>query len=270
MKSIASGDWFYYRVSTQQIQEWQEECQIFVESMRLSDRKVLTVMGILNAIVWRAAADYDVIAYKTNDIYTNQFGRLLKDGVSVFYALKPLSEYLKKQWPQAFHSQHTLERWRTLLSHAGLYEIEGDRPRGAKWGKDNGVPNQGVATPPQLMNLNIPKMLIWYHWLYGALQSRLEKEKLFNFMPSHGGMLMSSFYNLMFNGLADFRNNVITESPEIIVPEEDYICERSYVLWKWRKSMRIGKKMWKNLIARAGQVAQEIKTAVAVQEAIPY
>lgn len=267
----------YIRVSSGQIQEWQEECHILVSSMKLSDRRILTLMGLINAFTWRAAVDYGVYAIKgkSKERWQEEFlGRLLSSDVSIHYALTPLIEYLKTKWGKAFHSQHTIERWRLTLKHCGLYDYDTERRRGAKWGADNGVPNQGLATPPEMKELNIPKMVVWYHILYSILQSRMTKDELFDFMPEHGGMMMIDLYNLMFNGLADFRGNSITENPDIVVANTATPIHPKNIIWKWREGMGIARSMWRSLVRRSGEIVAPMQWRRTpwekVQETVPY
>lgn len=265
----------YIKVSSSQIQEWQEECHILVGSMKLSDRRILTLMGLLNAFTWRAAVDYGVYVSNSKKEKWNleNLARLLSDGVSIHYALTPLVDYMKDKWGKAFHSQHTLERWRLTLKHCGLYDYDTERRRGAKWGADNGVPNQGLATPPEMEKLNIPKMVVWYHVLYSILQSRMTKEELFGFMPEHGGMLMIDLYNLMFNGLADFRGNSITENPDIVVANTATPVPPKNIIWKWREGMGIARSMWRSLVKRCGEVVAPMqwrRTPWEKVQEVPY
>lgn len=249
-----------FNLTTSEIQEWQTEAVYMVDALKMSDRQILTVMGILNAYTWRALVDYQVYNIDNDGEYHwENLHRLVKNP-SIMYAHTSLSEYMAKFWDGAFKNRKTLYKWRLVLLDYELFNYDhANRPKGARWGHEHGVPDQGVATPPELESLNVIKMVIWYQTLYSVLESRMGKEKLFSFMPKHGGMLMIQVYNAVFNDLADFRGNVIVDNPSIYIPVVDDGFKRQTIVWTWKKLNGVTKNIWRSLVKRVGAIAENVR-----------
>ena len=187
----------------QQILETRELA--FAITDKMSDRQLLTHMGILNSLIWRAATDYQAIRKDDNGVervvsenWNNLLVCSVQGEVQITIPVDWTDNYLRTYWPGAFHDQKTVRTYRKQQLSWGLfaYDIE-NRPKGAAWGKANGIPCQGIATPPVLERVDVARILIFYQMFDQIRRSRIN-EKLknsedvtaFNCMPDHGGMVM--------------------------------------------------------------------------------
>lgn len=253
-----SGNCQSLKIKTPKIQEWQMEALHMVDALHMSDRQILTVLAMLNGYTWRALVDYGVYD-KEGEYHWDKLGRLV-DSPSIMYAHTSLSDYISKHWPRAFSNRKTLFKWRYILMEYGLFHYDHyNRPRGARWGAENGVEGQGVATPPELEDINVMKMVVWYQSLYSVLESRMGKDALFDFMPKHGGMMMIQVYNALFNDLVDFRGNALADNPSIIIPVVTDGFKRQPVIWKWHPIFGLAKSVWRSLVRRAGAITQKME-----------
>ena len=257
-------------LSEQEVAEVRE--LVYAIADKMTDRVLFTHMGILNAIMWRAATDYGVNA---KNIDLNNWKNLLlcskNQDVSVVVASKYLEEYLVNQWHGAFYNCDTLRTYRKLHIQWGLFWFDIDsRPKGAAWGAANGVKGQGVATPPVLERVDIPKILIFYQVFDQVRRDRIDwklrkSENITSFqcMPEHGGMLMVQLYNALFSTTSDFRGNcygrgdvvidAISDDGEVIQPLPVF----KVIVWKWTKRKGLFRMVWARMVAKAGQIAQQ-------------
>ena len=255
----------------------------FEMASSLSPKKLLTYMGILNGYTWRAATDYRVFYRESgeNRVDIKNWNNLLvcsaKGEVEMTVSVECTGKYLKKQWPGAFHTDVTIRNYREQLRLLGLfwYDIE-NRPKGAMWGARNGVPAQGVATPPLLERVDIARMLIFYQVFDQVRRAKINKKlKLsedvtaFDCMPEHGGMMMVELYNLLFFGLSDFRGNYYRDGG-ITVGTAESVPPVNCYQWKWNynPAKHLFRSAWKRMIDRVGFVAEralEVVTEVVVE-----
>lgn len=245
---------------------------------------LLTIMGMLNAYTWRAAVDQSaitqnpdgqwIISYpatiKNDDgTYTvepGKYNHLLnisaKGELEITVAVKFTSEYLEKHWPMSYHSQDKVKEARKLLLELGLFYYDIDsRPKGAKWGKKNGIPAQGVATPPILEKVDIARMLIFYQVLDGIVRSRTEAisdGSSYNFMPDHGGALMVDLYDALFEGICNFRGAVFADVVEANAVEVETNPVIKTIKWFYRrcenKMKELSRGVWAGMVRRAGEI----------------
>lgn len=269
-------------LSRQEILETRELAVYIANSM--TDRKLLTHMGIMNSLIWRAAIDYDAISRRESKYLINheQWKNLLlcstNGQVEITVPVDFTEDYLTKHWPGAFHNQVTVRTYRKQQLSWGLfwYDID-NRPKGAAWGHTHGVPCQGVATPPVLEKLDIAKVLIFYQVFDQVRRARIE-DKLglssditaFDCMPEHGGMLMVELYNALFFNISDFRGNVFSTRDIIIETEQEPLPSGRVHVWKWKyretppekESQHLYRNKWENMVVRAGFAIQKAKRII--------
>jgi hypothetical protein len=238
----------------------------------LTDRVLFTHMGILNALMWRAAVDYGVNAKNMDlDNWKNLLLCSKDQNVNIMVAHKYLEDYLTSNWKGAFYNKNTLRTYRKLHIQWGLFWFDIDsRPKGAAWGAANGVEGQGTATPPVLERVDIPKILIFYQVFDQVRRDRInwklrhsENVSSFECMPEHGGMMMVQFYNALFHVTSDFRGNchghgdVIIETlnydGEIVEPTPVF----KVIIWKWTRRKGLFRMVWERMLVKAGQIAQQ-------------
>lgn len=271
-------------LSRRQILETRELA--YEAASQLSDRQLLTHMGILNSLVWRAAVDYEAIA-KDGDKYLikpEQWKNLLLCSVAgevrITVPIDWTEEYLKQCWPGAFYTNVTLRTYRRQQMDWGLfwYDIE-NRPRGAAWGHRNDTPGQGVATPPILEKLDLSRILIFYQVFDQVRRTRIN-EKLkhseditaFNCMPSHGGMLMVELYNALFMGVTDFQGNFYSSRDIVIQSECEPVPATKFLFWKWKfretphdkQYQHLYRAAWQRMVERAGFKVKQAMKSVCV------
>ncbi|MFM6018008.1 MAG: hypothetical protein ACKPCI_15130 [Dolichospermum sp.] len=251
----------------------------------LSDRQLLTHMGIFNSLVWRAAVDYEAIT-KDGDKYLikpEQWENLLlcsvAGNVQITVAIDWTEEYLKKNWPGAFYTNVTLRTYRKQQMSWGLFyfDIE-NRPKGAFWGSIVNVPKQGVATPPILERLDVARILIFYQTFDQVRRSRINKKlrhsediTAFSCMPDHGGMLMVELYNALFVCICDFRGNSYG-CGDIIIQSSESMPVDKILPWKWRfretphnkQHQHLYRAAWQRMVERAGFVVKQATKTVCV------
>lgn len=253
----------------------------FQVANELSARKLLTHMGILNSLAWRAAIDYGAI-YKDSEgvdrIIFEKWENLLACSaageVKITVSIEWTEEYLKRHWPMAFYTNVTLRSYRARHLELGLfyYDVE-NRPKGAAWGHENKVTCQGVATPPKLERFDIARTLIFYQVFDQVRRDKISKkdksdDAAFNSMPKHGGMLMVELYNALFFGIAEF-HGASFGSRDIVIGVVDPLPATNTFIWKWRYKNTLSKnwsqhlypQVWRDMVDRVGQKAER---AIAV------
>lgn len=234
---------------------------------RMSDRQLLTHMGILNSLVWRAATDYQVKG-ADGSIDPQNWNNLLlcsiRGEVQITIPVDWTEWYLKTYWKGAFHNQVTIRTYRKQQLEWGLftYDIE-NRPKGAAWGKANGVPCQGIATPPILEQVNIPKILIFYQIFDQIRRDRINQKltnsediTAFNCMPDHGGMLMVDLYNALFLGVSEFFGCSYGQS-DIVIGTVNALPATKAIVWQWQKRKGLFRALWERMVNKAGLVASQ-------------
>jgi hypothetical protein len=238
----------------------------------MTDRVLFTHMGILNAIMWRAATDYGVNPRNMElDNWKNLLLCSKNQEVNIVVAHKYLEDYLINQWHGAFYNPVTLRTYRKLHIQWGLFWFDIDsRPKGAAWGASNGIKGQGIATPPVLERVDIPKVLIFYQVFDQVRRDRInwklkrsENITSFECMPEHGGMLMVQLYNALFFTTSDFRGNcyghsdivieIIADNGEVIQPLPIF----KSITWKWFKRKGLFRMIWERMVVKAGFIAQQ-------------
>ena len=263
-------------LSQQEVAEVKELAYAVASSM--TERVLFTHMGILNAIMWRAASDYGVHTQKMNvDNWKNLLLCSRNQDVNIVLAHKYLEDYLLNHWKGAFYNPMTLGKYRKFHIEWGLFWFDVDaRPRGAAWGAANGVPGQGVATPPTLERVDIPKILIFYQVFDQVRRDKINRKlkhsenvSAFNCMPDHGGMMMVELYNALFMNTGDFRGNcyahgdvivnVVGSQGRAIAPLP--VCK--VIVWQWNKRKGLFRSVWERMVTKAGYVAQEAKRIVS-------
>lgn len=270
-------------LSQRQISETRELA--YAAASYLSDRQLLTHMGIFNSLAWRAAVDYEAIA-KNGDKYlikSEQWENLLLCSVAgkvqITVPIDWTEEYLKKNWTGAFYSNVTLRTYRKQQMEWGLfwYDIE-NRPKGAAWGHRNDTPGQGIATPPVLERLDVARILIFYQVFDQVRRDRINQKlkhsedfTAFNCMPDHGGMLMVEMYNALFMGVTDFQGNCYGTG-DIVVQSSEPMPNAKILLWKWRfretphdkQRQHLYRAAWQRMVERAGFVVKQAMKTVCV------
>jgi hypothetical protein len=243
----------------------------FSAADRMSDRQLFTHMAILNSLVWRAATDYQVF-HKGDDgierINPQHWSNLLlcsvQSQVQITIPVDWTEWYLKTYWKGAFHNQVTIRTYRKQQLEWGLftYDIE-NRPKGAAWGKANGVPCQGIATPPILEQVNIPKILIFYQIFDQIRRDRINQKLInseditaFNCMPDHGGMVMIELYNALFLGISEFFGCSYGQS-DIVIGSIETLPATKVIIWQWQKPKGLFRVLWERMVNKAGFVAKQ-------------
>ena len=234
---------------------------------RMSDRQLLTHMGILNSLVWRAATDYQV---KGADgvINPQNWNNLLlcsiRGEVQITIPVDWTEWYLKTYWKGAFHNQVTIRTYRKQQLEWGLFTFDiNNRPKGAAWGKANNVPCQGIATPPILEQVNIPKILIFYQVFDQVRRDRINQKltnsediTAFDCMPHHGGMLMVDLYNALFLGVSEFFGCSYGQS-DIVIGSTKALPATKAIVWQWQKRKGLFRALWERMVNKAGFVASQ-------------
>ncbi len=272
----------------QQILETRE--MAFAISDKMSDRQLLTHMGVLNSLIWRAAIDYQAIRKDDNGVervvienWNNLLVCSVQGEVQITIPVDWTDNYLKTYWPGAFHDQKTVRTYRKQQLSWGLFtfDIE-NRPKGAAWGKVNGIPCQGIATPPVLERVDVARILIFYQMFDQIRRSRIN-EKLrnseditaFNCMPDHGGMVMVELYNALFFSVSEFFGGSYGGS-DITIGNIDSLPAIKVIVWQWKyketpydkESQHLYQSKWQELVERAGFVAKralKIATQLVVE-----
>ena len=233
---------------------------------RMSDRQLLTHMGILNSLVWRAATDYQVKG--ADGINPQNWNNLLlcsiRGEVQITIPVDWTEWYLKTHWKGAFHNQVTIRTYRKQQLEWGLFTFDVEnRPKGAAWGKANGVPCQGIATPPILEQVNIPKILIFYQVFDQIRRDRINQKltssediTAFNCMPDHGGMLMVDLYNALFLGVSEFFGCSYGQS-DIVIGSTNALPATKAIVWQWQKRKGLFRALWERMVNKSGFVASQ-------------
>ena len=262
-------------LSRQQILETRELA--FAITDKMSDRQLLTHMGILNSLIWRAAIDYQAIRKDDNGVervvienWTNLLVCSVQGEVQVTIPVDWTGNYLKVYWTGAYHDQKTVRTYRKQQLEWGLFAFDIEsRPKGAAWGKANDVPAQGIATPPILERVDVARILIFYQMFDQIRRSRIN-EKLknseditaFNCMPDHGGMVMVELYNALFLGVSDFFGGS-HGGFDIVVGNIDPLPATKVIVWEWKKRKDLLRALWERMVIKAGFVAkQALKIAI--------
>ena len=259
-------------LNRQEISETRE--MAFYIANQMSDRQLFTHMGILNSLVWRTAVDYEAIE-KINGVdkiidsnWKNLLGCCAQGEVKITLALEWQEWYLKAFWKGAFHTAHTLIKYRKQHISWGLFYFDVEnRPRGAKWGYDADIPGHGIATPPVLERVDVARMLIFYQ-IFDQVRRERINEKLkhsddvtsFDCMPKHGGMLMVELYDALFFGGCDFRGNHYGFADIQVNVDATPVFKQ--IEWRWRRRKGLFRSLWERMVQRAGFVAQEAKKIV--------
>lgn len=262
-------------LTRQEINETRE-LAYFIAS-ELSERQLFTHMGVFNSLIWRAATDYQVTAKEdgVDRIVPEKWNNLLmcsvQGEVEITVPLDFTENYLKQCWKGAFYNKTTLLTYRKQQMSWGLftYDLE-NRPKGAAWGSRNNVSCQGIATPPRLEKLDIARMLIFYQMFDQIRRNRINAklkdpdDSAFSYMPDHGGMLMVELYNALFLGISEFHGACLG-ARDIVIQAIDSLPATKVVIWKWKfketphnkESQHLYRSMWRNMVERAGFVAQQ-------------
>lgn len=252
--------------------------EVFSIAETLTNNQILTHMGILNSLLWRAGTDYDAI-YKDGDKYRvkpDQWENLLRCSaageVAIAVPIDFTEKYLINNWPKAYHSNVTLRKCRAQQLEWGLFyfDIE-NRPKGGKSG-------EGVATPPRLEQFNVAKALIFYQMFDQIRRSRINENlrdlSPFDFMPKHGGMLCVEMYNALFFGISTFSgagvDNLDIGNLDIVIEDAETLPSWRVVIFKWRERKCVpGKEknylprsMWECIVRRAGVLFNRALTIV--------
>jgi hypothetical protein len=242
----------------------------------LSVRKLLTHMGILNSMAWRAAIDYGAIYKDDIGVYRiipekweNLLACSAAGEVQITVSIEWTEDYLKQCWPTAFYNDVTLRAYRAKHLELGLFYYDTEnRPKGAAWGHKHGVPCQGVATPPKLERFDIARTLIFYQVFDQVRRDKVAKkdksdDAAFNSMPKHGGMVMVELYNALFFGIAEF-HGASFGSRDIVIGVVDPLPATNTFIWKWKYKNTLSKnwsqhlypQVWRDMVDRVGQKAE--------------
>lgn len=167
-------------------------------------RQVLTVMGVLNAYLYRAAMDTRAIK-KDGRLHrgTNRLRAIAQQGIESFnLTQQALCTYLSKHWEGANKSRTTIWKVRDLLVDLGLFQYQKQTFKKAETG-------DARATAPDIENLDVVKVLILYEYLE-ELYCNWHGQG-FEALPKHRGALMRMLFNAIFRGIARFRRKTVEE-----------------------------------------------------------
>lgn len=224
-----------------------------------SDRTILTIMAVLNALVWRAAINYDVSFKKDTSPTGAKWGRFImasqNGDIQISQAMKFTAKYVKAHWPSAFHARCTMIEYRGKLENRGFFTVSTARPK-------------HTASPASLERLDVVKCLITYQVADSILRARASyrlrndnnNKTSFDCMPSHGGMFMVCAYNHLFSKVKDFRGNLQSgcgfgsQSITIDCPDDYFPDERKKVVWKFPKGSSLSRAAWQRMVINAGEL----------------
>lgn len=260
--------------------------EAYLVASGLQTRQLFTHMAIMNALVWRAAANYDIGNRDsfTKEKWENMLLVSVNQELEIVLATKWLGEYIQNNWKGAYYNRVTLFTYRKIHINWGFFWYDVDsRPKSAAWGKANGVEGQGVATPPTLERLDVAKILIYYHVFDHVRRDRInqklecsEKITAFDCMPEHGGAMMVSFYNALFLHLSDYWGNHFSEPAGIaVVSAEKPLPVHKAIIWKWNNLKGVFRVIWQRMVAKAGHIPEKAKQIMiphplGVMADVPY
>lgn len=189
--------------SQRRIQELQAE---FVElTVYWTKQQVLTVMGVLNAYIYRAAMDTRVLR-KDGRLHrvTNRLMAIAHDGIEVFNLTQQgICTYLKEHWPGASCGRTTIWKVRDLLADVfGLFSYQ-------KQAFKAGEKKRGTA--PDIENFDLVKALILYEHLEELYCTWHHQG--FDGLPKHKGAIARLLFDAIFRNIARFRRKTM-DSPQ--------------------------------------------------------
>lgn len=248
-------------LTNQQIQDTEEIAHAFAQKM--TDRQLLTMMGNLNAYIWRAAINYKAIYTDSEGkcaIHPGGWNNLINTSIQgkleMLVAIKFTSEYLAENWKHAYNTRPTAMVYRQHMASLGLFSYECDRP-------------SHTATPPILQKVDFPRMLIFYRTFDQIRRERInakleESEDItaFDCMPSHGGMSVVAMYDALFCSRNDFRGNYYGNGDITIDSTEVTPAPRTR--WKYPKIKGLCRAAWEKMVVKAGQIVEGLEQRILV------
>lgn len=274
---------YKFMLNESEIKTKKEKAEVFIyrsgKSINgLSDRQLLSYLGIINYILFLILNRYDCLKENNSEenwrigIKTEVLHRLDSQPIEVQAAISSMEKYLLKNWEGSYHSTKTLLNMRNCLAEEGLFEFKA--VKGARWGKLNGVTGQGTATPPMLCNVDVAGLVIYYKVLYDEYCDRIERQSQFNStcdsafgnLPKHNGRFVLDIYDAILDMM-----NGIYDKLTIELSSEDVSTYLKPVVWKWKRIKGMTRKMWERMVYRDnGRVHSHQTMVVPNFELVPY
>ena len=261
-------------ITLQEIRATQVEAYEFVR--KLPRNRVLQLMALLNSFAYSMSLRYGAIVkvgetYQTSTSKIKEMAAACKAGLGeMSAAVLWLSNHLKKNWTGACHGPESIRKMREhMRDKLGLFTFE-PRPEGSADG------------PPEMLNVDVPKMLMIYELCERVYLERAEVKSAecseaspaatgdisFDIMtpgetnlgalPKHRGSMMVTLYNAMFDGIAryhrDDRPDGVNETETIELPTEVDVPEKKPVKLVWRKYWRVPEKIWNAMVRKAQNI----------------
>lgn len=168
---------------------------------KLSDKDLLTHMGMANFSVWCILTHYGVYYHESRDFIG--FANLMRTDIEIKICMRSQVRILREYWPDSHksspHARKCRERLRTELQ---LWDYE-DRPKGAR----NGGKEHFVYTPPLMTKVDLFGLIMLFQVCLQELAERDHyRERLLPYskgktmpdiVPEHGGYVMQKAYDLM-------------------------------------------------------------------------
>lgn len=178
-----------------------------------SKRQILTVMGVLNAYIYRAAIDTRSLT-KEGKLHriTKRLIAIAQQGIELFNLTQQgICTYLKEHWQGANCGKTTIWKIRDLLADVfGLFSYQKQKFQA-------GEKKRGTA--PDIENFDLIKALILYEYLE-ELYCGWHYQELEG-LPKHRGAIVRLVYNAVFKGIKRFRRKL----PEGVTGYDLYRCE---------------------------------------------
>jgi hypothetical protein len=200
-----------------------------------SKEKILTTMGLLNILIYRAAREMKVLvqvkkAFRTKTYKQSGFhrvveniGQALSRGVRKFRCgMQTVALYLKTYWKGANTGRTTLWKTKKMLSDTfNLFTCEERKFKAGQWGQ---------ATVIQ--NFNFAKALLLYEHLENLLRQHYGEEKDgFDGLPEHKGAIISLVFNKFFAGVVRYRRKelALPDPREEVLDRASQVESNQYV-----------------------------------------
>lgn len=184
-----------------------------------SRNKILTVMGVLNSYLYRAAEEAKCLirVQRSNERrkgfhkITNQIKDVAVKGIKKFtLATSAVRDYLKEHWKGANAGRTAIWKIQDLLStEFNLFNIEAKFTPGKR------------GLPTVVRNFDVAKALILYEHLESLLATYHEDEwedgqerPSLSALPKHRGMIPVLMFNRLFSGVIQYRRQYDTEVRE--------------------------------------------------------
>lgn len=192
---------------------------------RWSKEKILTTLGFLNTLIYRAAKEMKLLVqvkkafrkknYQQSGFHrvTDQVKTIAARGIKSFRCgMQATSLYLKKFWEGASTSRTQLWKTKKMLSEVfGLFTCEERTFKAGQWGK---------ATVIQ--DFDFAGALLLYEHLEDLLRRHYADEKDgFDGLPEHKGAIVVLLFNKFFAGIARYRRLDRGETKEEAKREEN-------------------------------------------------